>query len=135
MSESVDRIPSGDPPQRISVTRHEKNLRGLRCCVSASPFVTLHHTHGGSVQDAGWHVGVALKQNPFLQIPLQDIFHIGDRGIDTGFGVRSWEYIFGTQMEHLRSVNEQLDYDIWEQAELWNKQNWKSKTKVKSHLS
>ena len=61
---------------------------------------------------------MAQKQNPFLQIPLKDDYHIGDMGIDR-IGVRTWEDRFGTQMEHLQWVSDQLPYDIFEQAKAW----------------
>ena len=104
---------------RVSVTSHEKSLRQLRCAVSRSTQVTLHHCHGGSMKDAGWHVGMAQKQNPFLQIPLHQLYHTGDLGIDYGYGVESWEDAFGKQMDHLEWVNGQLPYDIWELAKAW----------------
>ena len=66
-----------------------------------------------------WHVGVAQKQNPWLQIPLDVRYHTGDFGIDSHIGVVTWERTFGTQMEHLIWVNEQLGYDIWDKAKGW----------------
>lgn len=107
----------------VSVSQHEKNLRELRCAVSRSTAVTLHHCHGGSMKDNQWHVGMGQKQNPFLQIPLHHLYHTGDLGIDYGYGVESWEGAFGTQMDHLKWVNDQLDYDIWEQAQRWEQEN------------
>lgn len=117
----------------VSVTQHEKNLRELRCAVTRNPQVTLHHCHGGSVKEAGWHVGMGQKQNPFLQIPLKADYHVGSLGIDSGIGVYTWEKYFGTQMEHLEWVNGQLDYDIWEQAELWEKENRQNTATKKSN--
>lgn len=108
---------------RVSSSAHEKNLRELRCAVTRNPHVTLHHCHGGSVKEAGWHVGMGQKQNPFLQIPLKAEYHTGDMGIDYGYGVETWEEHFGTQMEHLQWVNEQLGYDIFKEAERWEKEN------------
>lgn len=105
-----------------SVTKHEKYLRELRCCVSKSIWITLHHCHGGSVKDHGWHVGMGQKQNPFLQIPLSWMFHTGDHGIDR-IGVKTWEQQFGSQMEKLRWVNDQLPYDLFEQAKMWESKN------------
>lgn len=107
----------------ISVSRHEKNLRRLPCAVSRQPQVTLHHVHGGSIKDHGWHVGVAQKQNPFLQIPLHAEYHVGRFGIDYGYGVLSWERDFGTQWEHLEWVNDQLPYDIFQLAHEWEEKN------------
>lgn len=75
------------------------------------------------MKDYQWHVGVAQKQNPWLQIPLDVRYHVGNFGIDSGVGVLTWEGTFGTQMEHLEWVNDQVDYDIWEQAKVWAIQN------------
>jgi hypothetical protein len=108
--------------KKISVTQHEKNLRTLRCCVSRSPTPQLHHTHGGSMKEHGWHVGMGQKQNPFLQIPLKANYHVGDMGVDR-IGVETWEEYFGTQWSHLEWVNEQLPYDLFREAELWEREN------------
>lgn len=89
--------------------------------------VTLHHCHGGSMKDAGWHVGVAQKQNPFLQIPLHARFHVGDRGVDYGVGVLTWEARYGTQIELLHWVDEQLGYplSVFELAKEWSREHSK----------
>lgn len=118
---------------QIAVSKHEKYLRDLRCCVTRSPFITLHHTHGGSMKDHGWHVGVAQKQNPFLQIPLKDTYHIGDLGIDSGYGVERWEKDFGSQWDHLIWVNDQLPYNIFEQASRWESVHRANTAMLKSH--
>lgn len=138
MIESGDLIASGDLPQRISVSRHEKNLRQMRCMVSMNPFhVTLHHCHGGSMLDLGpefQNPGMGERNNPFLQIPILLDYHTGTRGIDGSMGVETWESIFEPQVNLLNQVNDQLEYDIWEQAKLWSSENWKSATPVESHL-
>jgi len=137
MNESGDRTPNGGQPQKISVTRHEKNLRELRCAVAMSRFITLHHCHAGSMRDLGPEFrgpGMGEKNNPFLQIPLEFKYHVGHLGIDSGYGVQSWELEFGTQMKHLQWVNDQLSYDIFEQAKLWSRENWKSSVPVVNHL-
>jgi len=70
----------------VSITRHEKALRDLRCVVSHKTPVTLHHCHGGSMNyiDDLPNPGMAQKNNPFLQIPLHADFHTGNCGIDSG---------------------------------------------------
>lgn len=136
MSESDDRTASGAEPQRISVSRHEKNLRKLRCVVTASVPVTLHHCHGGSMLYlAGQNPGMGERNNPFLQIPIILEYHTGIRGIDGSMGVDAWEAMYDNQVNLLDEVNDLLDYDLWEQAKLWSKENWKSATPVESHLS
>ena len=109
----------GELRQQIAVSKHEKYLRELRCAVSRSPFITLHHCHGGSVKALGWHVGMGQKQNPFLQIPLNAKYHVGNCGIDSGMGVETWEERFGTQQEHLAWVNDQLGYNMFAEAGKW----------------
>ena len=138
MSESEDRTASGEAPQRISVSRHEKNLRQMRCVVSMLTPITLHHCHGGSMLELGpafQNPGMAEKNNPFFQIPLNAEFHVGGLGIDGFAGVEAWEEMFGKQVGFLDEVNEQLDYNLWEQAEQWSNENWKSATQVGSYLS
>ncbi len=78
--------------------------------------------------------GMGERNNPFLQIPLIFHLHTGPQGIDGSMGVKKWESIYGRQTSHLHDVNKQLDYDLWEQATLWSKENWKSATPVESHL-
>lgn len=70
------------------------------------------------MKDVAWHVGMGQRQNPFLQIPLHVKYHVGDCGIDSGMGVQTWEAAFGTQVDHLHSMTEQLGYsiDIWSLA-------------------
>jgi hypothetical protein len=67
------------------------------------------------------------KQNPFLQIPLNDKYHIGDCGIDSGYGVLSWEKDFGRQWDHLIWVNDQLPYNIFSEAVRWEEKNRSTK--------
>lgn len=118
----------------VAVSKHEKNLRGLRCCVSRNPFITLHHCHGGSMKQMGWHVGVGQKQNPFLQIPLSWMYHIGDHGIDR-IGVKTWEEQYGRQWDKLIWVNDQLPYNIFEQAVRWETANRKSQPSTETKRS
>ena len=116
---------------RISVTAHEKRLRQMRCVVTDSRPVTLHHCHGGSMLQLGppfSNPGMAERNNPFFQIPILLEYHTGPRGIDGSLGVDSWEDLYGSQVELLGRVNDQLEYDLWEQAERWTRENWKSTT-------
>lgn len=70
---------------------------------------------------AGYNTGMAQRGvGEALIIPLKADFHVGDEGIDFSIGVTTWELWFGTQMEHLADVNEQLSYDIWELHKLWS---------------
>lgn len=101
---------------------HWEIVRELGCCISRdTTTVTIHHCHGASVIDT-WGdlaaVGMAQRQNHYLVIPLAHRYHVGDYGIDYGVGVRSWEKMFDTQVRHLLWVDEQLDYDIFELAEV-----------------
>ena len=106
----------------ITVEQHWDNVGQLRCVISSSTFVTLHHCHGGSVR-LEWGKdampGVAQKQSDWLVIPLAAPFHTGQWGIDAGgrgLTLMDWERRFGSQVEHLISVDSLLDYDIFECA-------------------
>lgn len=133
MSESDDRTLNGEAPAKIKmvpVSRHEKNLRAMRCVVSSFPVVTLHHCHGGSMLEfPNGRPGMGERSNPFYQIPLWAKYHVGEFGIDTGMGeiksVEQWEERFGTQADHLKEINEALDYDIWFEAGMWWAENRK----------
>lgn len=104
----------------VSVAAHEKALRQMPCALTGSPFVTLHHCRGGSMDDLGWRVAMSKKQNPFLQIPLNGVYHVGQFGIDSGMGAKRWEQKFLPQVELLELVNGRLPYDVWEQALMWH---------------
>jgi hypothetical protein len=103
----------------VSVAEHERRLRELPCAVSGGK-ASLHHAHGGSMKLLRWHVGMGQRQNPFLQIPLAPSLHYAGRdAIDGSIGVESWEAKYGTQVEHLGWVAEQLGYDIFALAHAW----------------
>jgi hypothetical protein len=74
------------------------------------------------MKEMGWHVGMGQKQNPFLQIPLSWMYHTGDHGIDR-IGVETWEEKYGRQWDKLTWVNNQLPYDIFQQAQDWEERN------------
>jgi len=103
-----------------TIKEHQANVRELRCVVTNSPYPTIHHCHGGSMVNAGYNSGVALRGvGEALILPLKADFHIGDEGIDFVIGVTTWECWYGDQMEHLADVNALLPYDIWELHEIW----------------
>ncbi len=138
MNESEDLTLSGDLPARISVSYHEGCPRDIRCIVTMMWPVTLHHCHGGSMLTLGeefQNPGIAEKNNPFLQIPIMLEYHTGVRGIDGSLGVDGWEALYGNQVDLLNEVNDQLEHDLWQQAILWSKENWKSASQVESYLS
>ena len=106
-----------------SVAEHERNLRRLKCVVSDTTPVTLHHCHGGSMLEVVPNPGWAQRANASLQIPLNAKYHIGEFGIDTGMGVvkgvAEWEEMFGSQLELLDLTSERLGYDIWDLYKKW----------------
>ena len=111
----------------VPISRHEKNLRQLRCVVSERSPVTLHHCHGGSMLVLFENPGMGERACAYLQIPLHMDYHTGTFGIDAGTGtfkgVREWEAAFGTQTEHLTEVSGLLGYDVIASAKLWIQQN------------
>ena len=106
-----------------SVKEHHANVRGLRCVISANPAVTLHHCHGASMTEAGYHSGGGKRGcGEALVIPLKAQFHVGDDGIDYGVGVETWEKWYGTQMEFLKEVGELLGYDLFQLHRKWQEE-------------
>ena len=75
------------------------------------------------MKEAGWHVGMGQKQNPFLQIPLHSHYHVGGCGIDAGYGVERWEEHFGRQWDHLIEVNNKLPYNLFAEAVRWEEEH------------
>ncbi len=111
-----------DFPQ--SVTEHHKNVRGLRCVITANPVVTLHHCHGGSMTEAGYSSGTSQRgSGEALVLPIKADFHVGDEGIDYGVGVITWEMWYGTQIEHLKTVGELLGYDLFALQKKWDRES------------
>jgi len=75
------------------------------------------------MKEAGYHSGTAQRGcGEALIIPLKADFHFGDEGIDYGVGVLTWEAWYGEQINHLREVNEQLEYDIFQLHDIWKEQ-------------
>ncbi len=105
-----------------TVKEHQDNVRALRCVITDNPWPTIHHCHGGSMKDAGYHSGGAQRGcGEALIIPIKASYHVGEDGIDYGVGVLTWEAWYQTQMVHLEDVNSQLPYDIWELHKEWLK--------------
>lgn len=105
-----------------TVKEHQANVRELRCVITAYPWPTIHHVHGGSMTESGYQSGAAQRGcGEALIIPLKADFHVGDEGIDYGVGVLTWERWYGTQMDFLHEVNEQLAYDIFALHREWQR--------------
>ena len=105
-----------------TIKQHQANVRALPCVVTANPYPTIHHCHGGSMKLAGYLTGMAQRGcGEALILPLKATHHIGDEGIDFNIGVTTWECWYGDQRDHLADVNEQLPYDIWMLHDLWIK--------------
>ena len=103
-----------------TVKEHHDNVRALRCVLTYHPNPTIHHCHGGSMKDAGYHSGMAQRGcGEALVLPLKADFHVGEQGIDYGVGVETWERWYGEQMSHLKDINEKLPYDIFELHNYW----------------
>jgi len=105
--------------KRVPVSVHVKNLRQMRCCVSdTDQDIEIHHAHSGSMVSVAMR-GMSAKTNPFFQIPLTFKYHRGEFDPES-IGIKTWETKFGKQLDMLERVNEQLPYDIWVQAGLYD---------------
>lgn len=99
------------PPPEIQL--HWAKVAELGCMLTGRPNPTLHHCHSGSVSAIGVHRGVSQKPSPWLVIPLDERYHTGAYGIDSGYGVLSWERDFGTQVELLDALSVKLNINLW----------------------
>ena len=103
-----------------SVKDHHARVRELGCILTGRKPATLHHVHGGSIKDLGYHVGMGQRQSDALVIPLIAEYHsVGPCGIDSGMGVETWEQTFGTQAEFIDEVGEALGYNLWDLEAAW----------------
>lgn len=104
-----------------TVREHRTNVGALPCVITAYPYRTIHHCHGGTLSEHGWDSGgVARKQNEALIIPVKADFHCaGSEAIDGGVGVDTWEAWYGTQVQHLIEVGEAVGYSLFELAAYW----------------
>lgn len=66
--------------------------------------------------------GAGQKQNEALQIPIHELYHVGQLGIDARIGRSAvmWEEQFGTQVAHLSLLSSQLRYSPWALAWRWS---------------
>ena len=105
-----------------TIKEHWNNVGELRCVVTGSPRPTIHHVHGGSVSEAGYHTGVAKRGvSDALVIPLKADFHVGTEGVDT-IGVETWERYYGTQMSFIQEVSYLVGYDLEKLHKMWEKE-------------
>lgn len=72
--------------------------------------------HGRELTALGLGRGMGQKTSDWLVIPLCNHHHVGDMGIDSSFGVESWQFYFGSQLKHLHTVSEKLGIDVIERA-------------------
>lgn len=78
--------------------------------------LTIHHCHGGSMKDQGFHRAMSKKPSDWLVIALPEDLHTGSQGIDSGMGVITWEEKYGGQYQALEWVSERLGVDVLENA-------------------
>jgi hypothetical protein len=100
------------------IQRHWDQLAAMGCIVTGEKPCTLHHTHGGSIKDRGFHRSAGRKTSPWLVIPLAAKLHTGPGGID-GFprpSVKAWELRHGKQSDMLDEVARRTGVDVWAKA-------------------
>lgn len=98
------------------VKRHWSRVAALGCIVTQHPNPQLHHTHSRELSAMGFGRGVAQKPSDWLVIPLSHDYHVGRFGIDSGMGVATWEKLYGSQLEHLKTVCYLLGVDVFAKA-------------------
>ena len=78
--------------------------------------LTIHHCHGGSLKDIGVHRCLGKKPSDYLTICLPARFHVGEKGIDSGYGVIRWEKDYTTQVNLLIWTSKKLEVNLFRKA-------------------
>jgi hypothetical protein len=99
---------------KAELRSHWDAVAAMGCIVSGAP-ATLHHAHGGSVKDRGFHRSIGRKSSNWLVIPLSFDLHVGDNGIDR-IGVTRWEAKYGKQADFLDAIAKRTGVDVWAKA-------------------
>jgi hypothetical protein len=98
-----------------AIERHYRAVAALGCCVTRNEVVVIHHCFGGSMTPKYGLKSMSDRGiSDWLVIPLWPPLHTGTNHAIHSLGAKRWEKKYGTQMEYLEWVNEQLDYDIYE---------------------
>ena len=67
--------------------------------------------------ERGFTRGMGQKPSDWLVIPLTIELHsMGPHAIDGGFGVESWEAVYGRQADFLDQISDLFGVDVWEMA-------------------
>jgi len=98
-------------PKPKAIKAYWDLVASLGCIVTGrTDRVTIHHVHGGSMRGV-IERGRGMKQD-WMVLPLDASIHsAGDTGIDTGFGVKAWEELYGTQLHYLLEVMRRTGVD------------------------
>lgn len=99
---------------RAEIRRLWNEIAAMGCMVTAGP-ATIHHAHGGSIKDRGFHRSIGRKTSDWLVIPLAFDLHVGDEGIDR-IGVHRWELKYGKQADMIDVLCQRLGIDLWAKA-------------------
>lgn len=102
-----------------NVKRYWDLVASQGCMVTGDTHrVTLHHVHGGSIVERGFHRSSGRKTSDWLVIGLREDLHVGPRGIDgpDRIPVRVWESEHGNQADMVDEVIRRTGLDVWELA-------------------
>lgn len=112
------RTVKGSAPSAMQ-KRYWDVLTKMGCVVTRSTLgVTIHHCHGGSMKERGFHREEGRKTSNWLVIPLYSFLHTGPDGID-GFPrmpVVQWEAKHGRQADYIDRIIQVTGIDVWELA-------------------
>lgn len=98
------------------INEHWERLRAIGCIVTGAPYPHIHHCCGGSMLDLGITKGMGCKVSDWLVIPLAPELHsMGPRALHQ-MGVKTWELIYGRQVDLLEKVRQIIGVDIWAKA-------------------
>lgn len=106
--------------------RHWDRVAALGCLVTRQFHdVTLHHAHGGSLCERGFHRSAGRKTSDWLVVPIVRILHVGPAKPKFGLypidgadriPVEEWEDRYRDQADMLDEVAATLGVDVWAKA-------------------
>lgn len=105
-----------DLKERKAIEAHLERVGSLNCVVTGYSHPTLHHCHSGSMSANGINRGGSQRPSDWFVIPIVASLHVGNGGIDGSLGVLSWEKLYGTQFEHLKTISRVLGYNVFKKA-------------------
>jgi hypothetical protein len=102
---------------------HFNAVVAIGCLVTRSAHdVTIHHAHGGSLKERGFHRSAGHKTSDYLVLPITRRLHVGPASPKHGvypidgadrISVVRWERLYRPQADMIDEFGKLLGMDLW----------------------